>query len=63
VGRLRLGELARRVIKSWFEDAIGAKTVGLSHGDFSLVVQAFHDAAGEQSLSAEIVEDEFAVCA
>ncbi len=38
-------------------------TVGFSHGDFRLIVQAFHDTAGDQFLSSEIVEDEFAVLA
>src|SRR6476620_3265937 len=35
----------------------------ISHGDFGLVVQALHDAAGKQLLSAEIVQDEFAMIA
>ena len=50
---------------SWptHEDAVGAEAVRFSHGDFSLVVQALHDAAGKQLLSAEIVEDEFAMIA
>jgi hypothetical protein len=38
------------VIEGEFEDAIGAKTVGFSHGDFGLVVQTFDDSAGEQFL-------------
>jgi hypothetical protein len=49
------------VIEAEFEDAIGAKTVGFSHGDFGLVVQTLDDAAREQFLSPEIVEDEFAM--
>ena len=49
------------MIEGEFEDAVGAKTVGFSHGDFGLVVQAFDDAAGEQFLSAEIIEYEFAM--
>jgi hypothetical protein len=49
------------VIEAEFEDAIGAKIVGFSHGDFGLVVQTFDDAAGKQFLSAEIVKDEFAM--
>jgi hypothetical protein len=37
--------------------------VGFSHGDFSLVVQTLDNSAGKQLLSAEIVEDQFAVLA
>ena len=51
------------MVEGEFEDAIGAKTVRSSHGDFGLVVQALHDAAGKQLLSAEIVQDEFAMIA
>jgi len=46
-----------------FENAVGAKTARFSHGDFGLVVQALHDAAGQHLLSAEIVKDEFAMIA
>ena len=49
------------MIENEFKDAISAKTVGFSHGDFGLVVQTFDDTAGKQFLSAEIVEYEFAM--
>jgi len=51
------------VIERKFEAAERAETVGFSHGDFGLVVQALHDAAGQHLLSAEIVQDEFAMIA
>jgi hypothetical protein len=47
------------VIEGEFEDAIGTKTIGFSHGDFGLVVQTLHDSAGNEFLSAEVVQDEF----
>jgi hypothetical protein len=46
------------VIEGEFEDTEGAESVGFSHSDFCFVVQAFNDAAGEQLLGAEIVEDQ-----
>src|ERR1017187_2965070 len=49
------------MIEGEFEDTEGAKTVGFSHGDFGFVVEALDDAAGNELLSAEIVEDQFAV--
>ena len=63
VGRFRLGELARRVIEGEFEDAVGAKAIGFSHGEFGFVIQSFNDPAGKQFLSAEVVEDELAIVA
>ena len=51
------------MIERKFEDAVGAKSIGFSHGDFGFVVQALDDAAREQLLGAEIVEDEFAMVA
>src|SRR5208283_5080898 len=51
------------MIERKFEAAERAETVGFSHGDFSLVVQTLDDSAGKQLLSAEIVEDQFAVLA
>ena len=39
----------------------GPKSAGFSHGHFDLVVQAFHDAAGELLSFSEIVADQFAV--
>jgi hypothetical protein len=51
------------VIEREFEAAEGAEPVGFSHGDFGFVVQALDDATGKQLLSAEIVEDQFAVLA
>jgi hypothetical protein len=47
------------VIEREFEDAVGAKSVGFSHSDFGFVVEAFHDTAGDQFLSPEVIEDEF----
>ena len=38
-----------------------SETVGFSHSDFGLVVQALDDAAGKQFLSAEVIEDQLAV--
>src|ERR1017187_6992020 len=49
------------MIEREFEAAEGAKAVGFSHSDFGLVVQAFHNAAGKQLLSPEIIEDQLAV--
>jgi hypothetical protein len=43
------------VIEGQFEYPIGAKAVGFSHGDFSLVVQALYDPTGNQLLSPEVV--------
>src|SRR6266481_8366464 len=51
------------MIEGKFENAIGAKAIGFSHGDFSLVVQTLDHATGNQFLSAEIVEDQFSVLA
>src|SRR3954467_5983716 len=51
------------MIKGKLETAEGAESVGFSHSDFCLVVQAFDDAAGKQLLSSEIVEDQLAVFA
>src|SRR3974377_1779871 len=51
------------MIKSKFETAEGAESVGFPHGDFWLVVQALDDAAGKQLLSPEVVEDQLAVFA
>src|ERR1022692_1593018 len=48
------------MIEGKFEYAIGAKPVGFSH-DFGLVIQALHNAARDQLLSPEVVEDELAV--
>jgi hypothetical protein len=63
VGRFRLGELAKRVIEGEFEDVVGAKAIGFSHGEFGFVIQSFNDTAGKQFLSAEVVEDELAMVA
>jgi hypothetical protein len=63
VGRLGLGQFAKGVIEREFKATEGAKPVGFSHGDFGFVVQTLDDAAGKQLLSAEIVEDQFAVLA
>ena len=49
------------MIEREFEAAEGAKTVGFSHSDFGLVVQAFHNAAGKQFLSPEVIEDQLAM--
>src|SRR6185436_21159159 len=51
------------MIEGEFENTEGAEAVRFSHGDFGFVVQAFNDTAGEELLSAEIVEDQFAVLA
>ena len=42
-------------------DAEGAETIGSSHGDLGLVVEALDDAAREHFFGAEIIEDQFAV--
>src|SRR5215470_5623536 len=44
-----------------FEGSVRTKTIGFSHSDFGLVVQAFDDAAGNQLLRPEVVEDQLAV--
>jgi hypothetical protein len=45
------------VIEGQFEYPIGAKALGFSHGDFSLVVQALYDPTGNQLLSPEVVKN------
>jgi hypothetical protein len=45
------------VIEGKFKDSERAKAIGFSHGDFSFVIEAFHDATGNQFLSPEVVED------
>ena len=35
---------------------VGAKAVGFSHGDFSLVVQALYDPTGNQLFRPEVVK-------
>jgi hypothetical protein len=57
VGGFGLGNLAKGVIESEFQDAVGAKPVRFSHGDFGFVVQALDDAAGNELLRSEIVEN------
>ena len=49
------------MIEGEFKAAEGAEAVGFSHSDFGFVVETLNDAAGEQFLSPEIVQDEFAV--
>src|SRR5215831_18841038 len=49
------------MIEGEFQDPVRAKSMRFSHGYFGLVVQTLHDAAGEQFLGTEIVEDEFAM--
>src|SRR5437867_2676457 len=49
------------MIEGEFENSVGAKAVGFSHSDFSLVVQTLHHAAGNQLLRPEVVENELAV--
>jgi hypothetical protein len=44
-----------------FKNTVGAEAVGFSHGDFGLVVQAFHNTAGNQLLSPEVVEGQLPV--
>jgi hypothetical protein len=61
VSAFRFRQFAKRVIEREFERAEGSEPVGFSHSDFSFVVQALDDATGKQFLSAEVVEDEFAV--
>ena len=46
------------MIEGEFENTEGAEAVGFSHGDFGFIVQALNDTAGEELLSAEIVEDQ-----
>jgi len=49
------------VIECEFKNSEGSKSVGFSHGDFGLVVEAFHDPAGNQFLRPEVVKDELTV--
>jgi hypothetical protein len=49
------------VIDGEFQDAVGAKAIGVSHGDVGFVIQALHDITRKQLLRPEIVEDELAV--
>jgi len=46
------------VIESKFEDSVRSEAVGFSHGDFGFVIQALNDAAGEELLDAEIIENQ-----
>jgi hypothetical protein len=49
------------VIEGQFQHPVRAKPVGFSHGDFGLVIQALHDAAGNELPRPEVVEYEFAM--
>ena len=49
------------MIEGEFEASEGAKAVGFSHGDFGFVIQALNDAAGEELLGAEIIENQLSV--
>ena len=51
------------MIESEFEDAEGSEAVGSSHSDFGFVVEPLDNAAGEQLLSTEVVEDQLAMFA
>jgi hypothetical protein len=51
------------VIEGEFEDAVGTKPVGFSHGDFGFVIQALDDTTRDQFLGSEVVEDQFAMVA
>lgn len=55
------GLFPKRVVESQFSDSEGSESVGFSHGDFGLVVEALDYPAGEQLLGLEVVEDEIAV--
>src|SRR5215471_10043252 len=63
VGRVGLRQFAEGVVEGDFGDAEGAESVGFSHGELGLVVEALDDAAGELFFGAKIIEDEFAVAA
>jgi hypothetical protein len=56
---LRLRQLAKWVIEGQFEYLVGAKAEGLSHSDFSLVVETLHDPTGNELLSPETVKNQF----
>jgi hypothetical protein len=47
------------VIEYQFEYPVGAKSVGVSHGDFSFVVQTLHDPAGNELLSPKVIKNQF----
>src|SRR5262245_29084360 len=49
------------MIQSDFDNVEGSETVGFSHGEFGLVVEALDHSAGELLLGSEIVENQFAV--
>src|SRR5664279_6083938 len=51
------------MIEGQFEYPVGAKAVGFSHGDFSLVVQTLHEPAGNQLLGPEVVENQLPMLA
>src|SRR5581483_4130894 len=51
------------MIEGQFEYPVGAEAVGFSHGDFSFVVQALHDPAGNQLLRPEIVNNQLPMLA
>jgi hypothetical protein len=59
-GRLRLGGLP----SEWYRDDSSterANAIGFSHGDFGLVVLAFHGSRGNHLFRSKIIEDEFQV--
>jgi hypothetical protein len=49
------------VIKGQFEYPVGAKAIGFSDGDLSLIVEALHDPTGNQLLRPEKVANQFLV--
>src|SRR5208283_5420238 len=61
VGDVGFRQLTKCGVQGDFRDVEGAETVRFSHGQFGLVVQTLHHAAGELLLGAEIVQDQPAV--
>ena len=51
------------MIESEFQCSEGSEAIGFSHSDFGFVVQSLDDAAGDELLRPEIVEDELAMLA
>ena len=51
------------MIQSRFDGILAAEAIGLSHGQFRLVVESFHDSRGNLTFGAKPVEEEFVMLA
>ena len=51
------------MIEGEFESAKSAEAIGFSDGEFGFVVETLYDTAGNEFVSAKVVEDKFAMLA